>query len=511
MKKNNYSQIMNFNRKKRRAAEHRSPATGSGSTDGTSRADSSVASNKRSGSEGRTGSYGTSGRKSYSAPKTRKTPEASSVKKDGNSPHPFFRQNPSDKNPSGRQNPSGKQKHPGNTRDNTKKDMTDRCPLARKCGGCVYQGVPYEKQLTIKHKEVRNLLNPYVKVPPVTGMEHPYHYRNKVHAVFARTPDGKIKSGIFQEGTHKVVNVDSCLIEDEIADRIIVDIRSLLKSFKIKIYDEDTRYGLLRHVLIRRGFASGQVMVVLVLASPILPSKNNFVKALRRLHPEITTIIINVNEKRTNMVLGERNITLYGKGYIEDDLCGCRFRISPSSFYQINPVQTEILYRTAMEYAGLSGSETVIDAYCGIGTIGLIAAKHAGTVIGVELNQSAVKDAIINARLNNIKNIYFYNQDASSFITARAEYNEGADVLFMDPPRSGSTEEFLQAAASLGPERIVYISCNPETLARDLQYLVTHGYEGTKCRVIDMFPFSGHIECVVLLTRTKKRIRKGGA
>ncbi len=342
-----------------------------------------------------------------------------------------------------------------------------------------------------------------MKVSKVIGMEHPYHYRNKVHAVFDRTPDGKIISGIYQEGTHNVINVDSCLIEDETADRIIVDIRGLLKSFKIRIYDEDSQYGLLRHVLIRRGFSSGQVMVVLVLASPILPSKNNFVKALRKLHPEITTVVINVNEKRTNMVLGDRNITLYGKGYIEDELCGFRFRISPSSFYQINPVQTEILYRIAMKYAGLSGKETVIDAYCGIGTIGLIASQNAGTVVGAELNQDAVKDAVINARLNGVKNIYFYNQDASSFITQMADSGEHADVLFMDPPRNGSTEEFLRSATTLGPERIIYISCNPETLARDLEYLTTHGYECTKCQIIDMFPFSEHVESIVLLSKLK--------
>ena len=215
---------------------------------------------------------------------------------------------------------------------------------------------------------------------------------------FGRLRDGRIISGIYQEGTHKIVPVDSCLIEDQTADAIIRDIRGLLASFKIKIYNEDSGYGLLRHVLIRRGFATGQVLVALVLASPILPSKNNFVKALRKLHPEITTVVLNVNDKKTSMVLGERNITLYGKGYIEDILCGKTYRISPGSFYQVNPVQTEVLYRKAIELAGLTGRERVLDAYCGIGTIGMTAADQAGEVIGVELNRAAVRDAVSNAQ-----------------------------------------------------------------------------------------------------------------
>ena len=230
----------------------------------------------------------------------------------------------------------------------------DGCALAKKCGGCEYQGVPYQKQLAKKEQEVKKWMGSYCKVLPIVGMEDPYHYRNKVHAVFDRLKNGTIISGIYKEGTHTVINVDSCDIEDELSDAIIRDIRGMLKSFKIKTYDEDTGYGLLRHVLVRRGFTTGQVMVVLVLASPILPSKNNFVKALRKLHPEISTVVLNVNDKRTSMVLGERNITLYGKGYIEDELCGLMFRISPSSFYQINPVQTEKLYEASVKYAGMT-------------------------------------------------------------------------------------------------------------------------------------------------------------
>ena len=313
----------------------------------------------------------------------------------------------------------------------------------------------------------------------------------------------RIISGIYKEGTHTVINVDSCDIEDELSDAIIRDIRGMLKSFKIKTYDEDTGYGLLRHVLVRRGFTTGQVMVVLVLASPILPSKNNFVKALRKLHPEISTVVLNVNDKRTSMVLGERNITLYGKGYIEDELCGLMFRISPSSFYQINPVQTEKLYEAAVKYAGLTGKERVFDAYCGIGTIGMVASKTAGEVIGVELNRDAVRDAITNAKRNNRKNIRFYNDDAGKFMVEMAANKEKVDVLFMDPPRAGSDEAFLSSAVKLAPKRIVYVSCNPETLARDVKYLTKHGYEAKECRPFDMFPFTGHVETVVKLSLKK--------
>lgn len=380
-----------------------------------------------------------------------------------------------------------------------------KCQAAKKCGGCQYQGVAYKKQLKIKQEQVKKLLEPFGKVKPVIPMENPYYYRNKVHAVFGRKKDGTIVSGVYQEGTHRIVPVTECLIEDQKSDQIINDIRGLLRSFKIKTYDEDTGYGLLRHVLIRRGFATGQIMVVLVLGSPILPSKNNFVKALRKLHPEITTVIINVNNKRTSMVLGERSIVIYGKGYIEDKLCGCIYRISPGSFYQVNPVQTEKLYRKAIEYAGLTGKEKVIDAYCGIGTIGMTAAGSAGSVIGVELNKDAVRDAVRNAKQNGISNIRFYQGDAGEFMAEMAARREKADVVFMDPPRSGSTEKFMEAAVKLAPERIVYISCNPETQARDLKYLTKRGYRMAEACPVDMFPFTGHVETVCLLSNRKPK------
>lgn len=378
------------------------------------------------------------------------------------------------------------------------------CPVAKKCGGCEYQGMTYAFQLKEKEQQVRKLLKPYCEVKPIIGMKEPYYYRNKVHAVFDHDRKGNPISGVYQAGTHVVVSVDSCLIEDQQADGIIVTIRSLLKSFKIRTYDEDTGYGLLRHVLVRKGFTSGEIMVVLVTASPVFPSKNNFVKALRKVHPEITTIVQNVNHRGDSMVLGKTDHVLYGKGYIEDQLCGCTFRISPQSFYQVNPVQTEILYNKAMEYAALTGDETVIDAYCGTGTIGLIASKNAKSVIGVELNKDAVRDAISNAKRNDIKNERFFCADATEFMTDMAANGEKADVIFLDPPRNGSTKECLDAVVKMGPQRVVYVSCNPETLARDLAYITKKGYKVKEAVPVDCFPWTVHVETVCLLSRKDK-------
>lgn len=332
-------------------------------------------------------------------------------------------------------------------------------------------------------------------------MSNPYHYRHKVHAVFGEDRRHNIISGTYEEKTHKIVQVDNCLLENPDADRIILTIRKLLKSFKIKPYNEDTGFGLFRHVLIRCGRNTGEILVILVLASPILPSKNNFVKALLKEHPEITTVVLNVNNRGTSMVLGEKDYVLYGKGYIEDTLCGKTFRISPQSFYQVNPEQTEVLYNKAMEYAGLTGKEVVFDAYCGTGTIGLIASEHAKQVIGVELNKAAVADARLNAKRNAVKNITFYEKDAGQFMVQMAEERTTVDVVFMDPPRSGSDEAFLSSLVRLAPKRVVYVSCNPETLARDLEYLKKHGYSMKKGVAVDMFPWTGHVETVCLLSK----------
>ena len=379
------------------------------------------------------------------------------------------------------------------------------CSYAKKCGGCDYQGIEYNKQLEMKTEAVKKLLKPFVKVSPIVGMEDPYYYRHKVHAVFDCVGRGQVVAGVYKKNSHDVVDIESCQIENQESDAIIREVKGLLKSFRIKTYDEDTGYGLLRHVLVRKGYHTGEIMVVLVLASPILPSKNNFVKALRKNHPNISTVVINVNDKRTSMVLGERNIVLYGTGYIEDKLCGCTFRISPSSFYQVNPSQTEKLYEKAIACAHLTGKEKVIDAYCGTGTIGIIASKGAKEVYGVELNKDAIKDAITNAKRNEIKNIRFINDDAGKYMVSLAEKRESADVVIMDPPRSGSDEAFLSSLVKLSPSRVVYVSCNPETLARDLKYLTQKGYKVTEATPYDMFPHTAHTEMVVALEKMCKK------
>lgn len=380
-------------------------------------------------------------------------------------------------------------------------EKVTKCSVSKKCGSCQYQGVPYKEQLAAKQKRMKKLLGKFANVKPIIGMDDPFYYRNKVHAVFDRDKKGNIICGTYEAKTHKVVPIEECMIEDKISQEIIRTIQDMLKSFRIKTYDEDTGYGLLRHVLVRRGFFTDEIMVVIVIGSPIFPSKNNFVKALRKKYPQITTVVLNVNDKKTSMVLGERDIVIYGKGYIRDTLCGCTFRISPQSFYQVNPVQTEILYKTAIEYAGLGRKETVIDAYCGIGTIGLVAAKRAKNVIGVELNPDAVRDARINAKENKITNARFYQGDAGEFMENMAENGEHADVVFMDPPRTGSDKKFMSSVIKLNPSRIVYISCGPETLARDLEYLTKHGYDVRKIQPVDMFSFTDHCENICLLTK----------
>ena len=380
------------------------------------------------------------------------------------------------------------------------REILQQCPVKKRCGGCQWIDIPYEEQLHKKQEYVSKLCREFGRTEPIVGMENPYHYRHKVHAAFG-VEKGKAVSGIYEEGTHRIVPVESCLIENEKADAIIVTIRKLLAGFKIKAYDEKSGYGLLRHVLIRCGYATGEIMVILVAVSPIFPSKNNFVKALRKEHPEISTVVLNVNDKYTSMILGEKEQILYGKGYIEDKLCGKTFRISPKSFYQVNPQQTEKLYKLAISFAGLTGNERVLDAYCGTGTIGILASDFAKEVIGVELNKDAVRDAIINAKRNAVKNIRFYQNDSGKFMVQMAENKTRVDVVFMDPPRSGSDEAFLKSLVILRPEKVVYVSCNPETLARDLKYLVKRGYAVKRIVPVDMFPQTEHVEVVTCLQR----------
>lgn len=375
------------------------------------------------------------------------------------------------------------------------------CIYSRECGGCTYQDMSYEEQLMNKRKALENLLDRLCPVADVIGMDNPYHYRNKVHAVFGRDKKGNVICGTYKAGTHKIVDIEECNIEDVVCRRIIRDIKHIAVRHKIKIYDEDRQTGFLRHVLLRRGFKSGEIMVVLVCAGLQFPDGKNFVRQLIKLHPEITTIILNENNLKTTFVLGKKEKVLYGKGYITDSLCGHDFRISSGSFYQINSVQTEKLYDRAVRMAGLTGKERVVDAYCGIGTIAITASAYSGEVIGVELNRNAIKDAIINAKENNIKNVRFIADDAGKFMRKMARNHEKCDVVFMDPPRSGSTEEFMDSVAILSPKTVVYISCGPDTLARDLRYFKKKRYEPMCCYGFDMFPFTEWCEAVVLLEK----------
>ena len=396
-----------------------------------------------------------------------------------------------------------------NDKKSKKEQKTSFCPVAGKCGGCQLQNMTYERQLGFKEAKVVKLLGKYCHVDNIIGMEHPFHYRNKVQAAFGSTRGGKIISGVYQSKSHRIVCIDRCRIEDRKADEIIVTIRSMMPKYRMTAYNEDRGTGFLRHVLVKRGFKSGEIMVVLVTGTVVFPGKNAFIKELLEIHPEITTIVQNINNSDTSMVLGETEKVLYGKGHIKDSLCGCVFGISPKSFYQINPIQTEKLYNKAMEFANLTGKETVIDAYCGIGTIGIVAAKKAKQVIGVEVNRDAVHDAIANAKLNDTKNIRFYCADAGEFMVDMASNGEKADIVFMDPPRAGSDKAFLSSVVTLSPKKIVYISCNPETQARDLSFLVRNGYKVRKIQPVDMFPHTAHVETVALLVRnisTKKHV-----
>lgn len=376
------------------------------------------------------------------------------------------------------------------------------CPVAKKCGGCQLTNMPYEQQLKFKQTTEIKLLGKFCHVDEIIGMKTPFHYRNKVQAAFGKTKGGMIISGVYQSSTHNIVKVDSCLIEDEKADKIIVTIRELLKSFKLTVYNDRTGSGFLRHVLIKRAFGTGEIMVVLVTGTAEFKSKNNFCKALLKEHPDITTIIQNINNNFTSLVLGDRQIVLYGDGYIIDELLGYKFRISPKAFYQVNYKGTGILYGKALEFAELSENDVVIDAYSGVGTIGIIASGKAKSVISIELNKDAVKDARINAELNNLKNIRFFCADATEFLLSAAEENEKIDVVMMDPPRAGSTVAFMKSVCKLSPKKVVYISCNPETLARDLLYFTKNCYKVKKIQPVDMFPHTKHIETVVLLCKT---------
>ena len=373
------------------------------------------------------------------------------------------------------------------------------CPLAKKCSGCQLQNMDYEEQLGFKQAKLVKLLGRYGYVEEIIGMNDPLHYRNKVQAAFGFRR-GRIISGVYQSAKSSIVPVDNCLLEDEKADAIVVTIRKLCESFKIRAYDSRTGNGFLRHVLIRTA-KNGAVMVVLVTAKGDIKSKTSFVNALIKRHPEIKTVVRNINNTDKGLMLGDHSEVYYGDGYITDTVCDLHFRISPKSFFQVNRVQTEVLYNKAVEFAHLTGKERVLDAYCGTGTIGLIMARRAKEVFGVEANRDAVRDAVVNAEINGIKNIRFFAVDAGHFMDGIAAEGETMDVVVTDPPRAGCSPKFLKSLIALGPKRIVYVSCNPETLARDLYTLKNGGYAVKKMQPVDMFPYTAHVETIVLLGR----------
>ncbi len=379
--------------------------------------------------------------------------------------------------------------------------LSSACPAFKICGGCKYNDLAYNRQLDEKQKRLEKLLGRFHTVSKIRGMDDPLHYRHKVHQVVTRLADGQTAGGYYAAGSHRVVTVPSCRLDDEDCQAVIRTVCRLAKEFGLPVYDEIRKTGVLRHVMIRRSRANGEMMVILVAASPELHGKTKFVQQLTAAHPKVTSVILNVNDRRTSMVLGAKNITLFGPGYLTDTLCGLSFKLSPASFFQVNPVMTEPLYETAVRFAGLSGKETVIDAYCGTGTIGLIAAGQAGRVIGAELNAAAVRDARENAAANGIRNAKFIKTDAGDFMTALAGRGESADAVFLDPPRSGCSPAFLAACLKLSPSRIVYVSCGPESLARDLAVLTKGGYAVNAIQPFDLFPFTEHSETICALSK----------
>ena len=362
-------------------------------------------------------------------------------------------------------------------------------------------GIPYEKQLAEKQKNLKKLLEGIAVPEPVIGSKRTLNYRNKINAAFGLDKKNNVILGLYEEKSHNVIENKGCMIEDERAAGILATIKKLVTGFRLQVYSEHNGRGLLKHVQLRTSRSTGEIMVIFVCNDPVFPSKNNFVKALLKEHPEITTVIQNINPKDTTMVMGERNITLFGPGFIFDELCGNRYRISPGAFYQINTEQTKGLYEKALEFAELQPTDHVVDAYCGIGTIALTAARSAAKVTGVELNRTAVKDAVRNAKANGLLNTEFIAGDAGRFLTDAVSNGIKADVVFMDPPRSGSTPEFITACAKAAPSRIVYISCEPETLARDLKIFKKQGFAVKRVVGIDMFPQTEKLECVALLQR----------
>lgn len=374
------------------------------------------------------------------------------------------------------------------------------CQISNICGGCNFDYINYQKEISIKKEWITKLFKDkfkYNKTIEVVGMEDPFYYRNKGQIALKPSKSGII-GGFYVEGTHKIISVDNCIIQDEIINEIQSKILKILIKNNYSAYDEDKKRGIFRHILVKRSKATKEVLVVLVTAVENFPGKNNLAKLLVKEIKEITTIVQNYNPRTTSAVLGEKEYVLYGPGFIFDIMHNNKFKITSKSFYQINSVQTNKLYSLAISQADLDKNDVLLDAYSGVGTIGIFAAKMVKQVISVELNKDAVKNAIQNAKYNNIQNIYFYQDDATNFILRAACEKTKIDVVIMDPPRSGSTKEFINALLELKPKKIIYISCNPLTQVEDLRGLVHH-YKLDNVVAVDMFPRTANVESVVCL------------
>ncbi|MDT8862497.1 23S rRNA (uracil(1939)-C(5))-methyltransferase RlmD [Alkalihalobacillus sp. MEB130] len=377
------------------------------------------------------------------------------------------------------------------------------CPVYHQCGGCQIQHLHYDAQLLSKQKQVKDVLERIgglkdVTVHPALGMEHPWRYRNKAQVPIGEE-GGLVIAGFYQKRSHRIINMDECLIQHEENDQIIRVAKSIANKYGIRAYDEEKHRGTLRHVVARKGKVTNEVMVVFVTRGKELPNKKNIIEEIQEQIPNVKSIVQNINPKRTNVIFGDETKVLWGEEYIHDYIGDIKFAISARSFYQVNPEQTKVLYDKALEYANLTGQETVIDAYCGIGTISLFLARRAKHVYGVEIVPDAIADAKRNAELNGITNVDFAVGEAEKVMPWWYAQGIRADVVVVDPPRKGCDQELLDTILSMKPKRVVYVSCNPATLARDLKVLEEGGYVTKEVQPVDMFPHSSHIENVAVL------------
>ena len=377
-----------------------------------------------------------------------------------------------------------------------------KCDIYTLCGGCQLLHMKYEEQIAFKKELVegcfKNAKLPF-KIDTIIQADKQTEYRNKMQVAY-KYREGKIVYGFYEEESHRIIHLNNCLVQSQRQNEIVRYIQQIMQQLKLQPYNEDKRTGLIRFILVREAHITKEVMVVVVTNGEQFPGRSEFVKRLRDKFPYITTIIQNINTRKTSIILGEDERTLFGKGYIEDYLCDIKFKISSKAFFQINPEQTEKLYNKVDEYAALVGTEVVVDAYCGVGTIGMVLAKKAKQVIGIESNKQAVSNASANAYDNKIKNIKFYCHDATEFLKQMVKDQVTIDVLVMDPPRSGSTTEFLNAINQLKPQKVIYVSCDPMTLARDLKALMDQ-YKIVNKTIVDMFVGTYHIETIVYLNR----------